>query len=351
VTDRTDSPGLGGDLPGIPPPRLPIRQAGPKGLAPYHPRDYSEAQLILVAAMQVVDDYRAQGRLPLGSREVGYILTRYGWTHDDIYYVEEVVERARRAGHIAWDAIADGRTSWDGPWRVDEPDEIVRVLLDDLTTAQLDRQADQAYRVEMWAEAAAWIARLAPQCSERGVEVYSGSGSVPVRAVRQAALRVLASKAPTVILWCGDLDVNGLRNIGTPFADDVRQMTIDLLAQQVVERREAGAQEAVATATRYVDLNYPLQVRRLLVTPDQVRDHVPESAWAVPTRKDVEAGWLWPFKVQAEALPPEARDEIVADALDSLLDAEVRGRVIADEADLHADARRRLRDALDEDDS
>lgn len=337
------------ELPGVPMPRLPIKDAGPKGLAQYRPRAGSKASEILSAARAVVDEYRGQGRLPLGSREVGYVLTDEGWTHDDIPYVEAIVERARRAGLIPWEAIADGRTSADGPWQVDGADDIVAQLLGDLGTAQLDRQAGQPHRVEVWAEAAAWLARLVPMCAERGVRVFSGSGSVPVKAVRAAALRALADKRPTVLLWIGDLDVNGLRSIATPFADDVRQFTIDLLAEDVARENAAQATlpQVRARVVRYID--QLLVVRRLLLTPEQVEAHVGRSAWASPTTKDRDAGWPWPWKVQAEALRPEIRDRIVTDALDALLDPQAREDVVAAEAELHREARVRLRDALDGD--
>jgi len=232
-------------LPGIPPPRLPVTDPGPKGLAPYKPRSNSKAARILSAARATVDEYRAQGRLPLGSREVGYVLTDQGWTHDDIPYVEAIVERARRAGLIDWDAIADGRTSEAGPWQVDDADDIVAQVLGDIATAQLDRQAGQAHRVEVWAEAAAWLARLVPMCQSRGVRVFSGSGSVPVRAVRAAALRALADKRPSVLLWIGDLDLNGLRNIATPFADDVRQFAVDILTRDHLDLHPDADRELV----------------------------------------------------------------------------------------------------------
>jgi hypothetical protein len=66
-------------------------------------------------------------------------VTERGWTHDDVPYVEAIVERARRAGLIPWEAIADGRTSENGPWTVAGPDEIVHQRVDDLGIAQLDR--------------------------------------------------------------------------------------------------------------------------------------------------------------------------------------------------------------------
>jgi hypothetical protein len=64
-------------LPGEPMPRLPVKQTAPQ------------------RSRRVVERYRAEDRLPLGSREVGYVLTREGFTKADIDLVEDVLVRAR----------------------------------------------------------------------------------------------------------------------------------------------------------------------------------------------------------------------------------------------------------------
>jgi hypothetical protein len=299
----------------------------PKGLASYTPRAGSKNAALLAAASAVVERYEAEGRLPLGPREVGYLLTgdEFGYTHDDIDLVEDVIVRGRRAGLIPWDAISDSRTGVARPWTVAGSDALADVLLDQLPDAQLDRQQDQRYRVEVWAEAAGWLDRLEPICNERGVTVYSGSGSVPVTAVRQAAIRAInAHPQRTVILSIGDLDLNGIRNIARPFAEDVLQMTADLLR---VEPRTAGA---VVT------------VRRLLLTAEQVEEHIGARARAPVSAAAHKAGWPWPFQVQAEALAPEIRDGIVLEAIDALHDTDKRDLVAEAEDNLHEEARRAI---------
>jgi len=126
--------------------------------------------------------------------------------------------------------------------------------------------------------------------------------------------------------------VNGLRNIATPFAEDVRQTMIDLLI------RDYGFDPDAAVL--YTDRR--LAVKRLMVTPEQVEEYVPASARARPTAKDRKAGWPWPYKVQAEALLPETRDQIVTATLDALLDGDIRESVIAREEELRREAVRLL---------
>lgn len=280
--------------------------------------------------------YEAESRLPLCPREVGYVLTgdEYGYTKDDIDTVEDVLVRARRAGLIPWPWISDGRTGSAIPWTVADGEEGAEYLLDRLRTVQLDRQAGQGYRVEVWAEAMGWLSRLERICNERGVAVYSGSGSVPVPAIRKVVLRAVRAwndspdDAPvrTVILSIGDLDLNGIRNIARPFADDVAAFA-----------RNFGAREEDELVT----------VRRILLTAKQVQHHVGQRGRGGVSADARKAKWPYPFTAQAEALRPEVRDGIVADAIDALHDVEVREQVVADESALHAAIRSALRAKLD----
>jgi hypothetical protein len=318
--------------------RLPVSKPRPKGLAAWSPRPGSKNHRIFVAAQAALDRYAAAGRLPLGSREVGYVLTgdEYGFTKEDIDLVEDVLVRARRAGLIDWDEISDGRTGETSIWTVRDGEDGAEQLLDGLDDAQLDRQAGQAFRVEVWAEAMGWLTRLQRDCKERGVQVYSGSGSVPVSAVRDAARRAIDAwlesiespegpQVRTVLLSVGDLDLNGIRNIARPFAEDVATFA-----------RDYGAPDELGLVT----------VRRILLTADQVEQHVGERGRSKPTTEAIKAGWPYPFTAQAEALPPEVRDGIVADAIDALHDVALRDRVIAEEEALHAAMREALKRKL-----
>jgi hypothetical protein len=292
--------------------------------APWTPRSGSKKSRILVAAQAALDRYRDSW--PLGSREVGYVLTgdEYGFTHDDVDLIEDVLACARRAGLIPWEAISDGRAGVAAPWTVGDADEVAEQVLGSIEEAQYERQDGQPYRVEVWAEAMGWLTRLERICNERGVVVHSGS--VPVSAIRNAALRaVSAYPQPTVLLQIGDLDLNGIRNIARPFADDVEKFVADLLGCTAEEARQV------------------VVVRRLLLTAEQVEEHLGERGRRPPSAQALEKGWPYPWTVQAEALvPPDVRDRIVSDAIDALHDVAERERIIASETVLHDDARAAL---------
>lgn len=320
------------EFPGEPVHRLPVKGGRAKGLATYAPRAGSKRSAILSAAQAVLNRYREQGRLPLGPREVGYLLTgdEFGYTKADIDDVEDVLVRARRAGIVAWEEISDGRTAVAQPWEVQNAEALADSLLRELTTAQLDRQEAQPFRVEVWAEAAGWLARLEGICNERGVPVYSGSGSVPVTAIRalaHRAIRAAQNDQRLVVLSLGDLDLNGLRNIARPLEADLHAFIRDTVASPDFDQESAA---------------WVAPVRRLLLNADQVIDHIGERAWGTPSGEYQRAGWPWPFWVQAEALPPEVRDGLVIDAIDALHDTAQREHIIESEAELHEGARRAL---------
>jgi hypothetical protein len=321
------------------------KHEGSKGFAPFVTRLYRGERSLPERASIAIPQVIADSDVALGPRELAYMLTRSGFkdadgkslgrfTHDDISEIENTIERMRRGEEIDWDAISDSRTSHAGPWVPSSPRAAGLVALSILEDAQLDRQIGQPHRVELWAEAAGWLDRLVAMGEEYGVETYSGSGSVPVDATRAAALRVIESGklgVPTVIPWIGDLDVNGLRNIATPFAKDVRKFVRDLLF------REHGHKTFDPTCTdcelAWAFADEMLIIRRLMITAAQVEAGlVPREAWAPVEKKDRDAGWPWPFKVQAEALLPADRERIVRAALDHWLPNEAaRGAVLASE--------------------
>jgi hypothetical protein len=264
----------------------------------------------------------------------------YGFTHANVDEIEDVIAFARRAGLIPWEAISDGRSSVAQPWVVADATDLAQRMLNSFADAQLDRQAGQRYRVEVWAEAMGWLVRLERICNERGVSVHSGSGSVPVSAIRQAVLRAIrdASDAAahgravtTVLLSIGDLDLHGVRNIARPLAQDVQQFVTDYLGCTA-----EAAEEIIV-------------VRRVILTAAQVEEHVGERGRVKPTEAALRAGWPYPFTAQAEALPPDVRDELVKEAIDSLHDLRLRDSMKLAEASLHADARAHLARLLDED--
>ena len=128
-----------------------------------------------------------------------------------------------------------------------------------------------------------------------------------------------------MLLQIGDLDLNGIRNIARPFAEDVRQFAADML--------ETTPEIAEAL----------IVVRRIMLTAEQVELHVSERGRVRVSDVALEAGWPYPYTAQAEARAPEIRDGFVVDAVDALHDVALRDSVVAGELELHDRARDALR--------
>jgi hypothetical protein len=310
------------ELPGQPLFRLAAPHARDKGLAPWR---FSRAtglaeqrpaegtlEAAILADIEVVLT-RYQAHLPLGPRTIVYqLLPR--WVGADRPYadkealrkmVDRVLGKARRARIVPFASIDDQRTTWDGPSTVDELPGIVEGM-------QVGRQDGQPYRVEVWIETRGNVSRIARICRPYGVDVFSGSGSVPIGANLAAARRVIRSEQPTLMLVLGDFDPAGIKNIAMALVDDVKAF-VDHLGG------DSGR----------------LVIRHLAMTETQARS-MPELA-REPV-KDPPADWPLPFKVELEAIPPDELDRLVEDALAQVrdeaayqrtLEAEPGGRVAA----------------------
>jgi hypothetical protein len=284
-------------------------------------RCHDDRRELADACLDVFDQYRALGLLPLGQRGVGYRLefqtiggrlvvkgddmtaeelwAAYGlptWTFDN---VGDLITRlcrggpdARRRGAraLAWEDVDDGRTTSLSPFVSDDLIGTVRHLADGCGP---DLLADQPIFVETWVEAKGGLGLWSTICHRWGVEVYSGSGQIPVKAARLAASRwtAAADRHPDVLLvLVTDLDPRGL-----------------IIADRLVE-------ETRAFVADYGDAVKVTPVR-LALTEAQGEEH--GLSWG-PAK--TEEGHTVARTAEAEALPPEvardAFDGLMEDALD-----------------------------------
>ncbi len=272
--------------------RMPSKgRTRPKGQAPWSPRHGSRNDDIRRGVQEVFATYQAV--LPLGPRAVGYRLLGLGAiskTDRDFSKVVEVIGRMRRSGELPWEWVSDGRTRSAGAPVYSGPDALAEEVESLIGSAQFDRLHHQPVRIELWSEKLEMIDSLAHLVARWGVQAYSGSGSVPIGAVRQTAIR--AEKAwrqsgqPTVVLMVGDFDPNGHRNIALPFIDDVRAFV------------------------PYVDV----RCERVALTPAQL-DPVEPTALTPTTARQRRAGWAWDVTCQVDALPPDELADLVRQAV------------------------------------
>jgi hypothetical protein len=289
-----------------------------KGLAPWDP-DPDDVYGRIWADVQVVLE-RYRNHLPLGPHEIMYQLMPKWVEADEAketgkHYktkkqldgaVSTVVGRARRAGKIPWESISDDRTEHSRPWEVTDLSDIVGAV-------QNERQVGQPYRTEIWIEAQSAIERVARIAKPYGITVYSGSGSVPIAACRQAAARhVVNDPWPTLILLIVDFDPAGQKNIRNPFVSDVRAFVRSFIGGD----------------------NDTLHIRQLAITEEQARA-LPE---AVRTKIAERDDWPVDYKVELQAMPPDQFDRLIQDAVEANLDRAALAAALAAEPQARLDA-------------
>jgi hypothetical protein len=312
----------GPDLPGAPLLSLATPHARPKGFAPWNPQFGNKGARLLADCQRVLTRYR--DHLPIGPRGIGYQLLPT-WVKSEYRdkdslnkAIGEVLGKARRAKLIPFDAIDDGRTATALPWTLQALPSVVNEM-------QADRQAGQPYRVEVWVEAKGNLNRIAALCEKYGIPVRSGSGSVPMTATRQAAIRVInrfvEQRQPTLFLVISDLDPNGVKNIQMALNGDVRAFI-----------------EGFGGDPDW------LTVRHVALTVEQAEAQDPSAREPLSDKNRRETlDWPLDYKMEVEALPPDQLDAIVEDALAAVRDDAAYGTAVAVEPKARI---RALRDLL-----
>jgi len=284
------------------------RRTRPRGFAPWNPRPES---LALVQDVQaVLDEYREH--LPLSLRQGFYrLVATRGFPKTETAYARlcETVNRARRAGLIAFAAIRD-----DGPARYEpaswaDPASFLADMLADAQRFRLDRQDGQPVRLWVLCEAGGMAPMLARVANPFGVPVLTSGGFDSLTAKHDLA-RELAAELETgtraEILHLGDLDPSG-EHLFTSLAEDVAAMCKSL----------CGAEPAFT---------------RLAVTREQADRLDLPTAPPKPTDKRRFTG----DTVQCEAIAPDVLSSILRDAIQARRNHDMAADVLALEARFRA---------------
>jgi hypothetical protein len=290
-----------------------------KGFITALPKAYRGADAVRIRdeIPRQLDWCHARGIVPttrfLAYRTAGAL----GLPHGTLGSIQSHIAVLRRSvtGGIPMNAVRDARSTSVTQWTVtaDEGADEVEELLDGI---RAHRQDGQPNRVVFICEADGTVPVLEDVCDEFGVEIHSGSGSVPLSLVHRLATDAVAhfrdTGIRTVILSLTDLDLMGLKNILAPFAQDVEKFAVDY-----------GNPEAV-------------EVRRIGVTADQVLDHIPASVRM--SREKPEAWWPRDRNGDAWELPTaeallDVMPGIVRAAFEVLLPDEAQRRAMVDTED------------------
>lgn len=292
----------------------PGKRARPVGYAPWNPRDKTAETVGQILA--VLDDHADYW--PITPRQVLYRLMGAGLAvKADAERIGEYLVRGRRGGLIPWEAIGDGRTESEVPVVCDDPEAFFAEMRESASVYRLDRQEDQGCYLEVVVEAAGAVEQLFRTTVDYGVPVYSGSGFVPVTALREIVLRAEVRDVPTVVLVLGDYDPAG-RYI-----------------------RERVAADVAAFADEHaldIDVHTVALTADLIDSLDLIRAPMDRG------KRAKYPSWPHDWTVELEAVSPGDLAAIVVDAIETRTDADIRRAVIEREAAERAELMTQLED-------
>ncbi len=281
--------------------QAPGRTTRVRGLAPWQPRP--DTCTLLEAVRAVLAEYA--DFLPLTLRQIFYRLVgAHGYDKTETAYARlgEALNRARRAGLIAFDAIRDDdarivtRIGWN------DPVELIDAWRDDARTFRFDRQQRQPGRLLIMVEARGMQPQIATAAEPYGVPVVASGGFDSLTAKYDLACALGQQDDLTVVLHIGDHDPSGTHLFRSLAAD---------VAALIHDRGLAGQ----------------AKFERLAVTPAQISELNLPTAPPKPTDRRSFEGET----VQAEAITPDVLARIVREAIEARMDLDELGTTLARE--------------------
>lgn len=264
-----------------------------RGLAVWRPKTHTLA--LIEQVKTVLAEYAAF--LPLTLRQVFYRLVgayEYEKTEQAYSRLGEALNRARRAGVIAWDTLRDDGWQLHTPWSWSSPEAVAVQFLHDLETFRLDRQQGQPVRLLIAVEAAGMLPQVQRVADDYGVPCYAAGGFDSSTGKYQLAAW-FGQFSATELLHIGDHDPSGV-HLFRNLAEDVKALAEDI-------------------GGRDLDIRFS----RLAVTPEQiVQFGLPTVPPKATDRRSFEGE-----TVQAEALPPDVMADIIREGILSRIDPAV----------------------------
>ncbi len=273
----------------------------------YVPRNFSAGSLAIInQANTIIADYTAQG-YDLTLRQLYYqFVSRDLIANKQSEYkrLGSVINDARLAGLIDWEAIADRTRELRALSHWDNPSSIIDAVAYSYRT---DKWAKQPCRIEVWIEKDALVGVFERVCQELDVPLLSCRGYTSQSEMWGAAQRLLRHgrrKQQVVLLHFGDHDPSGIdmtRDIterlelfGVPL--DIRRLALNM---PQVEQYSPPPNPAKETDSRFVGYiqNYGHQSWELdalepAVLADLVRAEVTKlrdaKAWAIAEKAEAQ---------------------------------------------------------------
>jgi hypothetical protein len=293
------------------------RSARPKGYMSWSPKPESQ---------EIIDQVRTvirQGRT--GTYSVRFIFYRlvanYGYDKTERAYknLAELLVKARRAQMIPFGAIVDTGTETAAAGGFQSKVSFLNTIRSWGDYFSLDKQIDQPYFLEVWAEDAGSVPMLANIVSDWDLPVYGTGGFSSVTVTHEVADRIRRryerEGRPTVILHVGDYDPSG-ESIFLSMCQDIGSFISADLGGFYYEH--SGRAEDSDEQPVFIP-------HRVALTEDQVdRYSLPTAPAKVSDSRSVN----WEGEtVQVQALSEDQMEDLVTEAVMEYLDEDVLDEV------------------------
>jgi hypothetical protein len=217
----------------------------------YVPKNFTAGSLTVIEnANKIIDDYTAQGyQLTLRQLYYQFVATDLLENTTKSYNrLGSIINDARLAGLVDWNAIEDRTRNLVGPSHWDSPAQILHSAAAGFA---LDKWEGQEYRVEAWVEKEALAGVVERTCDRLDIDSFACRGYVSQSAMWEAAQRLqryIRAGQRVVILHLGDHDPSGM------------DMTRDIRDRLAIFGLSDG---------------FDLRVERIALNMDQVRQYNP----------------------------------------------------------------------------
>lgn len=244
-----------------------------------------KTRLVIEQANEIIEEYQADGYV-LTLRQLYYQFVARDMipnTQQSYDRIGSIINDARLAGKIDWDAIEDRTRELSVNLRLRDPLHGLELLRD--SWYGIDMWENQPQRVEVWIEKEALAGVIAGVCDELDVPYFSCRGYVS-QSEQWRAYRRHAAQQETIILHLGDHDPSGI--------DMTRdnQDRLDLFH---------GYRES--------------KVERIALTPDQIAEYKPPPNFAKQTdsRFEAYAAEFGTDSYELDALNPAVLVQLIRD--------------------------------------
>lgn len=262
------------------------------------PKLFSAAhRQVIKQANAIIDEYEALG-YKLTLRQIHYQFVARDWyenTQANYKRLGNILDAARKAGRIDWDAIEDRTRTLRRIQVWDSPESIMQSVAHSFRLDPWDYQPTRR-RVEIWVEKDAAVGIVQPTCDALRLPYFSCRGYSSSSTLYEAGKRLRRyadAGYETLVLYLGDHDPSGVQM--TEVADE----RVSLYARQNIE------------------------FRRIALTMAQVEEHNPPPNFAKET--DSRTKWYverfntddcW----ELDALRPQVVDALIRAEVEPLID-------------------------------